>query len=158
MCRGSFVDGVSTFKPQINGTSLHDCSRRLLRFFLSFNATAPSGPGPPHSRGFYITHNDAPQSVGLLWMSDQLVAETPTWQHTTLTTDFQASGGIRTHNLSRRAAAHLCLRPHGQWDRPHCYLQNNYRWPKSPMWQYSSSVQSPVLQTWRSAVRPSQQR
>jgi hypothetical protein len=27
---------------------------------------------------FYITHNDAPQSVGLLWMSDQLVAETST--------------------------------------------------------------------------------
>jgi len=34
-----------------------------------------------------ITHNDAPQSVGLLWASDQSVAETSTWQHTTLTTD-----------------------------------------------------------------------
>jgi hypothetical protein len=33
---------------------------------------------PPHSRGFLITHNDAPQSVGLLWTSDQLVAETST--------------------------------------------------------------------------------
>ena len=33
------------------------------------------------------THNDAPQSVGLLWTSNQLVAETSTWQHTTLTTD-----------------------------------------------------------------------
>ena len=33
------------------------------------------------------SHNDAPQSVGLLWTSDQLVAETSTWQHTTLTTD-----------------------------------------------------------------------
>jgi len=32
-------------------------------------------------------HNDAPQSVGLLWMSDQSVAETSTWQHTTVTTD-----------------------------------------------------------------------
>jgi hypothetical protein len=30
---------------------------------------------PPHSRGSEITHKDAPQSVGLLWMSDQLVAE-----------------------------------------------------------------------------------
>jgi len=26
------------------------------------------------------TQNDAPQSVGLLWTSDQLVAETSTWQ------------------------------------------------------------------------------
>ena len=25
-----------------------------------------------------LTHNDAPQSVGLLWTSDQLVAETST--------------------------------------------------------------------------------
>ena len=40
-----------------------------------------------HSWCFSITHNDAPQSVGLLWTSDQLVAETSTWQHTTLTTD-----------------------------------------------------------------------
>jgi hypothetical protein len=29
-------------------------------------------------RGFLITHNDAPQSVGLLWTSDQSVAETST--------------------------------------------------------------------------------
>ena len=27
-------------------------------------------------RGILITHNDAPQSVGLLWTSDQIVAET----------------------------------------------------------------------------------
>jgi hypothetical protein len=31
---------------------------------------------PPHFRGFEITHKDAPQSVGLLWTSDQPVAET----------------------------------------------------------------------------------
>jgi hypothetical protein len=29
-------------------------------------------------RGFLITHNDVPQSVGLLWTSDQSVAETST--------------------------------------------------------------------------------
>ena len=55
--------------------------------FFFFGATAPSGPGPPHSRDFCITHNDAPLSAGLLWTSDQLVAETSTRQHTTLTTD-----------------------------------------------------------------------
>ena len=36
--------------------------------------------------GFDITKNDAPQSVGLLWTSDQLVAETSTSQNPTLTT------------------------------------------------------------------------
>jgi hypothetical protein len=43
-----------------------------------FGATAPSGPGPRHSRGFSFTHNDAPQSVRLLWTSDQPDAETCT--------------------------------------------------------------------------------
>ena len=33
---------------------------------------------PPHSGGSRITHKDAPESVGLLWTSDQLVAETST--------------------------------------------------------------------------------
>ena len=58
--------------------------------------------------GFEITHNNTTQSVGLLWMSDQLVAETSTWQHTTLTTD-RHPGGIRTHDLSSRAAVDLRL-------------------------------------------------
>ena len=33
------------------------------------------------------SYSDTPHSVGLLWTSDQTVAETSTWQHTTLTTD-----------------------------------------------------------------------
>jgi hypothetical protein len=37
--------------------------------------------------GVSWSHNDAPQSVGLLWTSDHLVAETSTWQHTTHTVD-----------------------------------------------------------------------
>ena len=40
-----------------------------------------------HRWGFYNTHSDALQSVGLLWTSDELVKKTSTWQHTTLTTD-----------------------------------------------------------------------
>jgi hypothetical protein len=38
-------------------------------------------------RGFTITYLDTPDSVGLLWTRDQPVAETSTWQHTTLTRD-----------------------------------------------------------------------
>jgi len=82
-----------------------------------FSATAPSGPGSPHSPDFMITHNDALQLVGLLWTSDQLVAETSTRQHTTLTTDIHALGGILTHSPSKRAIADLRLRPRGHWDR-----------------------------------------
>jgi hypothetical protein len=86
-------------------------------------------------RGFLITHNDPSQSVGLFWTSDQLVAETSTWQHTTYTTykhpcsrwDFFSTfiqqywqARIRTHDRSRRAALDLRLRPRGHWDR-HMY-------------------------------------
>ena len=39
-------------------------------FFFLFGVTAPNGPGPPHSPCVQITHNDTPQSVGLLWMND----------------------------------------------------------------------------------------
>jgi hypothetical protein len=45
---------------------------------IAFDATAHSGPGPPHSQSFWITLNEAPQSVGLLRTSDKLVAETST--------------------------------------------------------------------------------
>jgi hypothetical protein len=48
-------------------------------FILFSLALQPSaGFGLLVSRGFLITHNDAPQSVGLLWTNDQLVAETST--------------------------------------------------------------------------------
>jgi hypothetical protein len=57
-------------------------------------SAAERGLWPPRSRRFLITHNDVPQSVGLLWTSDHLVAETSTWQHTqqTYTLDRAATG------------------------------------------------------------------
>ena len=55
-------------------------------------------------------------------MSDQLVAETFTWQHTILETDIHAPGGIRTNNPSRRASANLRLRPRSHWDRQKLFL------------------------------------
>ena len=67
----------------------------------------------------FLDHTQRRTTVGrtLLWTSDQLVAESSTYQHTTLTTDIHAPGGIRTHDLSRRAAADLRLRTRGHWDR-----------------------------------------
>jgi hypothetical protein len=46
---------------------------------IIFSGTAAQrGLWPLRPRGFLITNNDAPQSVGLLWTSDQLVTETST--------------------------------------------------------------------------------
>jgi hypothetical protein len=71
-------------------------------FSFSHGAAAQRGLWPPHSRGFRDHTHEPPQSVGLLWTSDQSVAETSTWQHTTLTTD--------KHPCPRRVNGLLALR------------------------------------------------
>ena len=82
-------------------------------FFFLFGATAHNGPGlppPPTIHEVSTSLNDAPQSVGLLWTSDQFVAQQ------SQQIDIYALGGIRTHNLSRRAVAELRLIPRGHRD------------------------------------------
>jgi hypothetical protein len=59
---------------------------RQANYYLSGSA-AQRRLWPPRSRGLLITHKYAPQSVGLLWTSDQPLAESSTWQHTTHTPD-----------------------------------------------------------------------
>jgi hypothetical protein len=59
------------------------------RFFMASSFTS-----------FLFTNNDAPQSVGLLWIRDQLVAETSTW-HTTHTTNIHM---IKKHPVPTKRA------------------------------------------------------
>jgi hypothetical protein len=88
----------------------------LLLLLLSLALQPSTGYGLLVPRGFLITHNDAPQSVGLLCTSDQPVAETSTWQHSQQT-NIHAPFGIRTHDRSGRAAEDLSLRPRCHWYR-----------------------------------------
>jgi hypothetical protein len=44
--------------------------------FIFSGSAAQRGLWSPRSQGFLISHYDAPQSGGLLWTSDQSVAET----------------------------------------------------------------------------------
>jgi hypothetical protein len=59
--------------------------------------------------------------VGLLWTSDQPVAEASTYtgQHNIYTqeTNIHATSGIRIRDPSNEATANLRLRPRGHWDR-----------------------------------------
>ena len=81
-------------------------------YLFVFGASASVG------QGFYITPNEATLQVGLLWTRDWLVAEISTWQNAALTTDRHPSlGGIQSHNLSRREAADLLLRPRSRFSR-----------------------------------------
>jgi hypothetical protein len=55
-------------------------------------AIFPTAKQSPLGQGLFIikashSHLDTPYSVGLLWTSDQPIAETSTCPHTTLTTD-----------------------------------------------------------------------
>jgi hypothetical protein len=105
-------------------------------FLLSCGATAQIGPSPPLFGGIWITLRHTPHSVGLLWTSDQSIADTSTGQHTTLNTqqgtDIHASGGIRTHDPSKRSAEGPHLIPRGHWDR-HCP-------PYLPEYDYTNGV------------------
>jgi hypothetical protein len=72
MCSKNF--GVQAVRNSCNITYFH-----LVRFFFFYPAfTTLYEFEPPHSRGSDITHKNAPQSIGLLWMSDQPVAKTST--------------------------------------------------------------------------------
>ena len=81
-------------------------------FPCCLGGVAQRGPKPPHSWGFWITHNDASQAVGLLWMNYQLVAEA--WQSTILISvkihtpagfelSFSAGERPQTYALARKA-------------------------------------------------------
>ena len=79
---------------------------------------------------FKITHNDASESVGLpghVISSSQRPLPDNT-QHSQQT-NIHDPGGIRNHEVSKRATADLSLRPRGYWDRRikgHYLLQIRY--------------------------------
>jgi hypothetical protein len=87
----------------------------VIIIFFYHDATALVG------QGLFIvedswSHSDTPHSVGLPWTSDRPIADTSTWQHTTLKRDkHPCPGGIRTHNPSNRAAADRRIRPCFLW-------------------------------------------
>jgi len=68
-------------KPQINF---------IFRGLFIWRNIPQWGRASSFTRFLDQTHNDLPQSVARLWTSDQLVAETFTWQHTTLQTNICA--------------------------------------------------------------------
>jgi len=81
-----------------------------------------TAPQHPVDQGFLIhevsiLHNN---DIHFRWdCSGRVISSSqrPLPANTTLTTDIHAPGGIRTHNLSRRLAAGLHLRPRDHWDR-----------------------------------------
>jgi len=50
------------------------------------------------------SHSGTPYTVGLLWTNDRPFAETPTWQHTILTTDRHPCHKWDSNSQSRQAS------------------------------------------------------
>jgi len=74
------------------------------------------------SRSHTTTHHSRYDSSGRMISSSQ--RPLPDNKQHSQQTDIHASGAIRTHSLSRRAAADLNPRPRGQWDRQSRQVQN----------------------------------
>ena len=100
------------------------------------------------SRSHTATHHSRLDSSGRVISASQRPLPDNT-QHSQQT-NIHAPGGIRTHNLSRRAAANLRLRPRGHWDRLHIYI---YRGPRRNvpdfgrvflMLKYTDITQTPI--------------
>ena len=92
---------------------------RLCFFFLFLVQQSPVGQSlliQEVSRSHTTTHHSQQDSSGRVISSSQRPLPDNT-QHLQQT-DIHAPGGIRTHNLSRRAAKDLRFRRRGQWDRP----------------------------------------
>jgi hypothetical protein len=101
---------LSQAKNRVGVHAVKNKCKHLMPKFSFNGSTAPWGPRLPHfffeaSRSHFL---DTPHSAGLLWTRDQLVAETSTWQHTTLTIDrfeptILVSERPQTHALDRTA-------------------------------------------------------
>ena len=98
--------------------------RKIVHFFLS-GIYNPYEFEPPPSGGSEITHKDAPQSVGLLWMSDQPVADLYLTIHTALSTDNHPCPRRDSNPQTQQAIGRRhAPRPLGHWDRqePSIYM------------------------------------
>jgi len=94
------------------------CSTTRVLFCLFLAQQPPLGHGlliHMVSRSHTMTHHSRYDSSGRVISSSQRSLPDNT-QHSQQT-NIHAHGGIRTHDLSRRAAADQRLRPCGKWDR-----------------------------------------
>jgi hypothetical protein len=86
----------------------------IIVYCCLFGATALSRAGPPYSRGVWITQR---RITACRTSLDEWSALRRDNTLHSQQTNIHGPGGIRTHNLSRRAATDLRLRPRAHWDR-----------------------------------------
>ena len=96
----------------------------------------------------------APQSMGLLWRSEQPETETSTWLQTTLIRDnIHVSGGIQTRNPSKQAVADPHLRQLDHLFRPQLKAVGVFY---GSYYEYAAFSQSSTLKKKRSHFFPTE--
>jgi maltooligosyltrehalose synthase len=83
--------------------------RIFIHLFLSLSSVYPLIACVQDHVDTWLHSLDTPHTVGLLWTIDPPVADTSTWQDTTLTRDIHAYAGFLTQNTSKREAVDLAL-------------------------------------------------
>jgi hypothetical protein len=123
-----------------NGTINMDIADRNLFFTMAQQ--------PLVGRGLLIiedsrSHSDTPQSVGLLWTSDQPVTETSLPDNTqhSQETDIHAPGVVRTRNPSKRVIAHRRPRTRGHWYRNYLHRHMSMVFIASNFLNFSRQLQ-----------------
>jgi len=104
---------VSKPQPCYHGHYIELCS--FVSLFLARQSSVGHGLLIHEVSTSHTTHHTQQDSSVRVISSSQRLLPDNTQQ--SQQTDIHALGGIRTHNLSRRAAVDLRLRPRGQWDR-----------------------------------------
>ena len=92
--------------------AIHNLSAEWCCIIMYFSDTSACfcRDSPPVGQGLLIhevskiTHNDAPQSVELLWTNDKLVAKTSTSRHTIFTTDKHPCPRCNSNPQSQQAS------------------------------------------------------
>ena len=136
---------------------------RIISFFFLLALQPPMGVvfysplvGLASSLTRFLDHIQRRATVGRTPLSEWSVRRRDLYltTHNTHNTNIHALGGIRTHDLSSRAAEDLRLRPHGHWDRPEDNnIQTIKRWkPKSkrPIGRPKTRWEDEVLEDIRS--------
>jgi hypothetical protein len=99
----------------VTNSVYHSISAHSTTLFVCFWRHSPQWARASSFTRF-LDHTQRRTTVGRTPLDEW--SEISTWQHTPLTKDKHPfPGGIRTHNLSRWAAADQRLRPRGHWDR-----------------------------------------
>ena len=85
------------------------------------------------SRSHTTTHHNRHDSPG--WVISLSHRPLPDNTRHSQQTNIHTAGGIRTHNLSRRATADPHLRSRGKWDRQIVLLGRSNKWQWDRRWQ-----------------------